>query len=292
MTRRTLGAAGGVLLLAATLAACSDDNSTEDAAVTELATAEPAPTAGNSAPTRDYTDVDVADYTTGSLVSWTLEGPGVDCYINTHSSSDSMGCTLDFAEDVRDASNGEAAGAVDWVPDGRFEPAMQTGGGDTPASVKTLRPGQRISAAGATCVASGDRAMACEREGKEFTYDDGDFSATGWTPGERNLVEGSRNVGGFCGEANNGLYADMWNTRVIVTKGTVDCREAVDTLDGYLSTWQDGSRGNTLLTTLSNGWTCSMPTAATSRADNVRVSCGKGSMAVKIPVSTPGAPSA
>lgn len=68
----------------------------------------------------------------------------------------------------------------------------------------------------------------------------------------------------------------MWNTRVIVTKGTVDCREAVDTLDGFLSTWQDGSRGNTLLTTLSNGWTCSMPTAATSQAENIRVTRGKG----------------
>lgn len=85
-----------------------------------------------------------------------------------------MGCTLDFTEDVRGSSNGEAAGAVDWGSDGHFEPKMQTGGGDSPASVKSLRPGQRISAAGATCVASCDRAMACERDGKEFTYDDGD----------------------------------------------------------------------------------------------------------------------
>lgn len=199
-----------------------------------------------------------------------------------------MGCTLDFTEDVRGSSNGEAAGAVDWGSDGHFEPKMHTGGGDSPASVKSLRPGQRISAAGATCVASGDRAMACERDGKEFTYDDGDFSATDWTLGERDLVEGSRDAGGFCGEANNGLYADMWNTRVIVTEGTVDCREAVDTLDGYLSTWQDGSRSDPLLTTLSNGWTCSMPTAATSRTENIKVSCGKGSMTVKIPASTPG----
>lgn len=134
------------------------------AAVMGIATAEPAPTAGNSAPTKNHTDVDVSDYTIGSLVSWTLEGPGVDCYINTHSSSESMGCTLDFAEDARDASNGEATGAVGRAPEGRFEPAMQTGGGDGPASVKVLRPGQRISSAGATCVASGDRAMACERD--------------------------------------------------------------------------------------------------------------------------------
>ncbi|HJG46623.1 hypothetical protein [Corynebacterium variabile] len=85
-----------------------------------------------------------------------------------------MGCSLDFTEDVRDTSNGEAAGAVYWGSDNRFEPKMQTGGGDSSDSVKTLRPGQRISAAGATCVASGDRAMACERDGKQFTYDGGD----------------------------------------------------------------------------------------------------------------------
>lgn len=199
-----------------------------------------------------------------------------------------MGCTLDFTEDVRDTSNGEAAGTVDWGSDNRFEPKMQTGGGDSSASVKSLRPGQRISAAGATCVASGDRAMARERDGKQFTYDGGDFSATDRTLDERNLVEGSRDAGSFCGEANNGLYADMWITRVFVTEGTVDCREAFDTLDGYLSTWQGGSRSDPLLTTLSNGWTCSMPTAATSRAENIKVTCGKGSIAVKIPASTPG----
>ncbi|WP_291474937.1 hypothetical protein [Corynebacterium sp.] len=154
-----------------------------------------------------------------------------------------------------------------------------------------LRPVQRISAAGTTCVASGVRAMACEREGRESTYDDGDFSATGRTPAERNLVGGSREVGGLCGEADDGLYADdRWNTRVIVVKGTVDCKEAADTLHGCLSTWQDSSHGNPLLTTLSNGWTCSMHTAATSQAENTKATCGKESMAVRIPVTIPGTP--
>lgn len=221
-------------------------------------------------------------------MQWTLEGPGVDCYINTRSTS--MGCTLDFTEDVRDAANGEAAGAVDWTGDGTFIPVMQTGGGEKDTSVPVLHPGERITAAGMTCASTGERAVSCTRDGQEFDYDDGAFSATGWNLGDRNLVTGTRGVGGFCGEANNGLYADMWNTRVLVTRGRVDCAEAVETLDAYLSTWQDGSRGNTQLTTLSNGWTCSMPTAVTAEQDNARVTCGRDALAVKIPVTTAGAP--
>lgn len=66
-------------------------------------------------------DVNVSDYTTGTLVSWDLEGPGVNCCINTHARSSSMACTLDFSEDVRDHGNGEAAVAlaVSFVRDGQ-----------------------------------------------------------------------------------------------------------------------------------------------------------------------------
>lgn len=250
-------------------------------------TAGPSPTRGSGPDAA--TDVDVAAYTTGTAVSWSLEGSGVECYINTASQDGSMGCTLDFTADVRDWQDPRgAAGAVGWVKGKGFQPAAQTGGGDI-TDYPTLHTGERISAAGVTCTATGDRAVTCGREGEEFSYDDGEFSSTSWDgPGPRNIVDGSRGRGQFCGRANNGLYADLAFTDVVVTGGTMDCAEAVGTVDTYLATWQDGSRGNALVTPLDNGWTCSFPTAKRSEDENTAVSCGtQDGRGVKIPVTHP-----
>jgi hypothetical protein len=289
------GTAAVVLLCAGTLAACSDGDSGDSGTPPGFtpAASAPATTSGTAAsPTRGAapdaaTDVDVADYTTGNLVSWSLEGAGVACSVNTAPRSDYADCTLDFTDDIRDRKDPRfAAGAVLWIAGEGFRPAMQTGGGE-PTDHPVLHPGQRISAAGVTCTATGPRGMTCGRDGQEFRYDDGDFSATGWDgPGSRTIVDGSKTRGQFCGRANNGLYADLAVTDVVVTKGTVDCADAVGTFDAYLATWQDGSRGNTLLTPLDNGWTCSFPTAKRSEDEDVTVSCGTGDgRGVKIPRS-------
>jgi hypothetical protein len=167
-----------------------------------------------------------------------------------------------------------------WTGDRGFQPVMQTGGGDV-TDFPTLHTGQRISAAGVTCTATGERAISCGRDGEEFTYDDGAFSSTTWGgPGPRDIAGGSKISGQSCGRANNGLYADLAFTDVVVTKGTVDCAEAVDAVDTYLSTWQDGSRGEDQRTPMDNGWTCSFP----ADQEKVSVRCdtqdGRG---VKVP---------
>lgn len=254
-----------------------DDSTT---AGTQTPTADPTPTSGAD-PDSDESkpegrDVDVSNYTTGTAVTWSLEGDGVECMINTSEGSDYMDCTLDFTEDVRDTSTDAAAGSVLWTDDEGFQPKMQTGGGDDVGDHNTLKKGDRITAAGMTCAATDDRAMTCVRDGESFTYDDGDFDSSTWDGvGERDIRSGSGEPGDDCGKANNGLYADMTNTTVTVAEGRVDCAEAVKTMDTYLSTWQDGSRGNTMVTRLDNGWTCSFPSAARAQERNMAVSCSQ-----------------
>lgn len=82
----------------------------------------------------------------------------------------------------------------------------------------------------------------------------------------------SGGVGDTCGSVDRGQFPRLASTTVEVSAGTVDCDAALAAVQAYLDTPADASHGNTNMRTV-DGWTCAMPTVLRSQESGTAVSC-------------------
>lgn len=264
--RPLLAAAASTVLLLAT--ACDDNGNELDAGSGSGSSGTASPASGTStgdAGADDAETVDPAAFRSGDATVFRLEQDGTTCSL-----SDSFFlCTLPFDKNIPDISNGlpTTAQQVHWWDDGKgFLPVGGLDEVTVNRDARILHPGQQITASGATCTAD-DAGLRCRKDGEDFTFDNGGFSSSTWrTPWT--------GVNDTCGTISTEKFPGFDGRDLSVTRGIVDCGDALATVNDYLSTPVDPTAGNSNMRTLGE-WTCSIPTAGVGEKNGLDLSCAR-----------------
>lgn len=264
--RPLLAVTASALLLLAT--ACDDNGNELDvgSGSGSSGTASPSSDTGTGDDGSDDAEaVDPAAFRSGDATVFRLEQDGTTCSL-----SDSFFlCTLPFDKDIPDIRNGlpTTAQQVHWWGDGKgFLPVGGLDEVTANRNARVLHPGQQITASGTTCTAD-DAGLRCRKDGEDFTFDNGDFSSSTW----RNPWSGPEDT---CGTVDTGKFRDFDGRDLNVTRGIVDCGDALATVNDYLSVPVDPTAGNSNMRTLGE-WTCSIPTAGVGEKNSLDLSCAR-----------------
>ncbi|HIW91179.1 MAG TPA: LppP/LprE family lipoprotein [Candidatus Corynebacterium avicola] len=94
-------------------------------------------------------------------------------------------------------------------------------------------------------------------------------------------------TGDSCGTVESSEFPPLDGREVEVSEGSVDCDEALDVMEEYLSTPTDAAHGNANIREFGE-WNCAMPTAGSATESNTAASCTltEGDGAVKIPMES------
>jgi hypothetical protein len=293
----TAALAGAVL--GAVAVGCSD-RSPEPGPSTTDTSAQGAPTSTSASATATSTqaesdsavvDVDPSAYVyePGQYRFRVTGTPLRECIL-TDEESTIVFCSVTWPSGTPEVTNGSFTGrpnSIVLLPDG-FYPSIDEGG---PPGSATLQPGQRISVGTAHCTAV-DGGVQCENTADVgFSFVDGNLSTRGHerapvthgSPPATPAPSASGGAGGTDGVYTDGIdpvapgtYCGAATGRAVVQvrEGTISCTDALEAMEHYhaLPAGKPGEFGNANIR-LFDGWSCSSPTAVTSRQEGYGAIC-------------------